>query len=56
MSDIVVYNKRKVKRVVEFYNLDMIIAVGSRVNSKKVFGFSKIDIELILGRLGSSNE
>ena len=48
--------KRKVKRVVEFYNLDMIIAVGYRVNSKKVFGFSKMDIELILGRLGNSNE
>ncbi|MDQ7084002.1 MAG: RhuM family protein [Sulfurovum sp.] len=31
--------KRKVKREVEFYNLDMIIAVGYRVNSKKATQF-----------------
>ena len=31
--------KRRVKRVVEFYNLDMIIAVGYRVNSKRATQF-----------------
>lgn len=31
--------KRSVKRVLEFYNLDMIIAVGYRVNSKKATQF-----------------
>ena len=33
--------KRKVKRKVEFYNLDMIIAVGYRVNSKLATQFRK---------------
>ncbi len=33
--------KRKIKRKVEFYNLDMIIAVGYRVNSKLATQFRK---------------
>jgi len=33
--------KREVKRVVEFYNLDMIIAIGYRVNSKLATQFRK---------------
>jgi prophage maintenance system killer protein/prophage antirepressor-like protein len=33
--------KRDVKRLVEFYNLDMIIAVGYRVNSKLATSFRK---------------
>jgi len=33
--------KREVKRIVEFYNLDMIIAIGYRVNSKLATQFRK---------------
>jgi hypothetical protein len=31
--------KREVKREVEFYNLDMIISLGYRVNSKRATSF-----------------
>ncbi|MDQ7060731.1 MAG: virulence protein RhuM/Fic/DOC family protein [Sulfurimonas sp.] len=41
METIQVEGKREVKRTVEFYNLDMIIAIGYRVNSKLATKFRK---------------
>ncbi len=41
METVQIEGKRKVKRKVEFYNLDMIIAVGYRVNSKLATQFRK---------------
>lgn len=35
MEQVQIEGNRKIKRKVDFYNLDAIIAVGYRVNSKK---------------------
>ena len=46
---------RNVKRVYPYYNLDMIISIGFRVNSKKAIKFrtwaKKIIWDLLLGRI-----
>ncbi len=39
--------KRKVKRVIKFYNLDAIISVGYRVNSKRGIQFRKWATQLL---------
>ena len=41
METVQLEGKREVKRTVEFYNLDMIIAIGYRVNSKLATNFRK---------------
>ena len=39
MEQVQIEGTRTVKRVIDFYNLDAIIAVGYRVNSKKATQF-----------------
>ncbi len=39
METVQIEGKRKVKRTITYYNLDVIIAVGYRVNSKKATQF-----------------
>jgi len=43
MEQVQIEGNRKVKRRKEYYNLDMIISIGFRVNSKKVIKFRSIE-------------
>ena len=65
IAQVQIEGNRKVSRNIEYYNLDMIISVGYRVNSirgslkdlgKKLFAFSRIEInpEVILNYLKNS--
>ena len=43
MEQVQMEGNRKVKRIKEYYNLDMIISIGFRVNSKKAIKFRSFE-------------
>lgn len=48
MAQVQIEGTRRVKRQKEYYNLDMIISIGFRVNSKKAIKFRSWANEIII--------